>query len=191
MRTKQLSSAQTKDRRDQRCDHLCGSTKRPLSDGGERDQLIRSNSYNADPEDLRELAVSSSANVRKNVASNRHTPVDVAIVLSNDESANVRAAIVFWCSKIPASDVSRLARDEVVHVRRNAAFHPALPELEQEALIGDDDETLRMNLLENRRLSWSAMRAMLLCDPEHRIQAAAESAVKMRYFPDEIAGGQR
>ncbi len=95
-----------------------------------------------DPSTLSLLACCEWAPVRRRVAGNRHTPLNVLEFLSVDQAEEVRVALA--CNpSTPLSVVDRLVHDEPIEVRLEIAKNPDAQRIALDKLIRDDNSAVR------------------------------------------------
>ena len=143
----------------------------------------------SNPEELAILAEDEDSGVRYYVASNRHTPLDVHLLLAQDREPIVRSGTALTIVYDPRAGKYektlieriglRLAADNKPLVRLALATNRYLPNSVYDALAGDGDPLIRQQLAENLKTP-KAVLEKLVQDRDEKVQV---TALKHRNLP--------
>ena len=143
----------------------------------------------SNPEELAILAEDEDSGVRYCVAANRHTPLDVQLLLAEDPEPIVRSGIALTIMNNPRTGKFertlteriglRLADDDKPLVRLALSSNRYLPDSVYDALAGDGDPLIRHQLAENLTTP-KVVLEKLVQDSDEKVQVAA---LKHRNLP--------
>ena len=143
----------------------------------------------SNPEELAILSEDEDNGVRYYVASNRHTSLDVQLLLAQDREAIVRSGVALTIMYDPRADQFekglteriglRLAADNMPLVRLALSCNVYLPDSVYDALAGDVDPLIRYQLAENLKTPKIVLEK-LVQDRDKKVQVAA---LKHRNLP--------
>ena len=128
---------------------------------------------NASPEMIEELMKDEDVEVRKAVAKNSSTPVDILMRLADDEDRNVREEVAIN-PNTPVELLRKLAMDEDEHVRWGVIRNPNTPTEVLRKLAEDDDCIVRITVARNSRTPADILMT-LAGDKSWRVRSAVAS----------------
>ena len=151
-------------------------------------QKMRARS-SSNPEELALLAEDEDNGVRFYVAANRHAPLDVHLLLSQDPEPIVRSGVALslvydpraenFPRKLTGRIGLKLSTDSSPLVRLGLANNRDLPESVYDALAGDGDPLIRQQLAENLKTPKLVLEKLV----QDSVQTVQIPAVKHRNLP--------